>query len=128
MPTFGEYMYFDVKVGDSEVFNIPKRTCHQEKIMPDNGICEKLASKLESNIKEIIIAPEDIPNKELFERILNFSFDKSIEKFSISRSEYNDLDKICNYFNLNEFKEFVKGEFRRNDFYISDFFFRSQDL
>ena len=117
MPTFGEYMYFDVKLGDSEVFKIPKKACNQEKIMPDHGICEKLASiQLESNKNEINITPEDIPNKELFEKILHFSFDESNEKLTISRREYKDLDKICNYFNLDEFKEFVKGEFGRNDF------------
>ena len=120
MPTFGEYMYFDVKVGDSELFKIPKKTCNEEKIMPDHGICQKLASMLEQNQNEIIITRGDIPNEELFGKILQFSFTKSNKIFTISRHEYKDLDTICTYFNLDEFKEFVKGEFRRKGFFHFD--------
>ena len=117
MPIFGECMHFHVKLGDSELFEIPKITCHKEKIMPDHGICEKLASMLDQNQNEIMITPEDISSEELFKKILHFSFNKSNEKFTISRREYKDLDKVCTYFNLDEFKEFVKGEFGRKDFF-----------
>ena len=110
----GEYMYFDVKLGDSEVFQIPKMTCHKEQFMIDHGICKKLASQLESNQKEINISLDDIPNEKLFEKILDFSFTKS-NQITIARCEYKDLNKMCTYFNLDEFKEFVKGEFRRKD-------------
>ena len=107
--------YFDVKIGDSDTFQIPKVPFHKDEIMPDHGICEKLASQFDSSQKEITIALEDIPNEKLFERLLNFSF-KSSNPITISRSECRDLEKICNYFKLVNFIDFVKTVLQRKEF------------
>ena len=104
--------YFDVKVGDSDNIGIPKIPFHKEKMMPDHSICRKLATKNVSNKEEIKISPDNIPNIKLFENLLKFSFTKSIELI-FSRCEYKDLEKICTYFNLRRFMEFVKAELRR---------------
>ena len=66
--------YFDVKIGDSDTFQIPKVPFHKDEIMPDHGICEKLASQFDSNQNEITISLDDIPNEKLFEKLLDFSF------------------------------------------------------
>ena len=54
--------YFDVKIGDSDTFQIPKVPFHKDEIMPDHGICEKLASQFDSNQNEITISLDDIVN------------------------------------------------------------------
>lgn len=107
--------FFNVKIGDSDTFQIPKVPFHKDEIMPDHGICEKLASQFDSSQKEIIIALEDIPNEKLFEKLLNFSF-KSLNTITISRSECRDLEKICNYFKLVNFNDFVKTVLQRKEF------------
>ena len=107
--------FFNVKIGDSDTFHIPKVPFHKDEIMPDHGICEKLASQFDSSQKEITIALEDIPNEKLFEKLLNFSF-KSSNTITISRSECRDLEKICNYFKLVNFIDFVKTVLQRKEF------------
>ena len=107
---------WDVKIGDSKSFRIPKTPFHQEKMMLDHRICETLASKLESNNSKIFINSDNISNENLFEKIFNFSY-TNLSEITVSRSEYNHLDKICVYFNLDSFKKFVKTEFQRKDFF-----------
>ena len=107
--------FFNVKIGDSETYQIPKVPFHKDEIMPDHGICEKLASHFDSSQKEITISLEDIPNEKLFEKLLNFSF-KSLNTIKISRSECRDLEKICNYFKLVNFIDFVKTVLQRKEF------------
>ena len=112
---FGEY--FDVKIGDSDTFQIPKVPFHKGEIMPDHGICKKLASQFDSNQEEITILIDDIPNEKLFEKLLEFSFStKSTNTMTISRSECRDLEKICNYFKLDKFIDFVKTVLQRKEF------------
>ena len=112
---FGEY--FDVKIGDSDTFQIPKVPFHKGEIMPDHGICKKLASQFDLNQEEITILIDDIPNEKLFEKLLEFSFStKSTNTMTISRSECRDLEKICNYFKLDKFIDFVKTVLQRKDF------------
>ena len=109
--------YFDVKIGDSDTFQIPKVPFHKDEIMPDHGICEKLASQFDSNQNEITISLDDIPNEKLFEKLLYFSFStKSSNTIKISRSECRDLEKICNYFKLDNFIVFVKSVLQRKEF------------
>ena len=109
--------YFDVKIGDSDTFQIPKVPFHKDEIMPDHGICEKLASQFDSNQNEITISLDDIPNEKLFEKLLYFSFStKSSNTIKISRSECRDLEKICNYFKLDNFIGFVKSVLQRKEF------------
>ena len=109
--------YFDVKIGDSDTFQIPKVPFHKDEIMPDHGICEKLASQFDTSQKEITISLEDIPNEELFEKLLDFSFSiESPNVITISRSECRDLEKICNYFKLVNFIDFVKTVLQRKEF------------
>ena len=107
--------YFDVKIGDSDTFQIPKVPFHKDEIMPDHGICEKLASQFDSNQNEITISLDDIPNETLFEKLLKFSFQSS-NTIKFSRSECRDLEKICNYFELDNFIGFVKSVLQRIDF------------
>lgn len=107
--------YFDVKLGDSDIIRIPKVAFHKEKMMPDHGICQKLAVQFNPNEKEINISSDSIPNEKLFENLLVFSFTNSSE-LTFSRNEYKDLEKICFYFNLHQFIQFVKEELRRIDF------------
>ena len=108
--------FFNVKIGDSDTFQIPKVPFHKDEIMPDHGICEKLASQFDSSQKEITIALEDIPNEKLFEKLLDFSFTESSNAITISRSECRDLEKICNYFKLVNFIDFVKMVLQRKEF------------
>ena len=110
----GEYYYVNIEES-IEPFQIPKTPFHRQKLMPDHRICEKLASKLESANNRIQIKLNNIPNANLFQKILNFSFTSSSE-ITVSRSEYNDLDIICNFFNLENFRMFSKEEFLRMDF------------
>ena len=107
--------YYHVSIEESESFQIPKTPFHRQKLMPDHRICEKLASKLGSANNRIQIKLNNIPNANLFRNILNFSFTNSNE-ITVSRSEYNDLDKICDFFNLDNFRMFSKKEFLRMDF------------
>merc|ERR1712131_503457 len=90
--------FFNLKVEDSDTFQIPKVPFHKDEIMPDHGICEKLASHFDSSQKEITISLEDIPNEKLFEKLLDFSFTEPSNAITISRRECRDLEKICNYF------------------------------
>ena len=107
--------FFDVKIGDSDIIRIPKVEFHKEKMMTDHGICQKLASQFDPNQKEINISSENVPNEILFEHLLVFSFTNSSE-MTFSRNEYKDLEKICFYFKLHQFIQFVKEELRRIDF------------
>ena len=108
--------YFDVKIGDSDIICIPKVALHKERMMTDHGICQKLASQSNQNQKEINISSENVPNEILFENLLVFSFTNSSE-MTFSRNEYKDLEKICFYFKLHQFIQFVKEELRRIDFH-----------
>lgn len=105
--------YFEVKIGDSDTFQIPKVTFHKEEMMPDHGICEILASKFDSSQKEITFSLDDIPNVKLFEILLEFAFTKS-SNITISRSECQELDQICNFFKLNKFIDFMKRVLQRD--------------
>ena len=107
--------YFDVKIGDSDIIRIPRIAFHNERLMIDHEICQKLASQFNSNQDEINISSENVPNEILFENLLVFSFTNSSE-LTFSRNEYKDLEKICFYFKLHQFKQFVKEELRRIDF------------
>ena len=108
--------YFDVKIGDSDTFQIPKVPFHKDEIMPDHGICEKLASQFDSNQKEITISLDDVPNEKLFDKLLEFSFSIKSNTIKISRNECRYLEKICNYFKLVNFIDFVKTVLQRKEF------------
>ena len=113
--------YFDVKIGDSDIIRIPKVAFHKERLMTDHEICQKLASQFNPNQEEINIASENVPNEKLFENLLVFSFTNSSE-LTFSRNEYKDLEKICFYFKLHQFIQFVKEELRRIDFSCCNLF------
>ena len=107
--------YYDIKVGDSKKILIHKMPFHKQKLMPDHGICQKLATQFDPKKKEITISSNSIPNVKLFEDLLEFSFTE-LSELKIARNEYKDLEKICIYFNLKIFMQFAKKEFQRIDF------------
>ena len=113
MKFIGEY--YDIKVGDSEKIRIQKVPFHKQKLMPDHGICQKLATQFDPKKKEITIPSNSIPNVKLLKDLLEFSF-TALSELKIARYEYKDLEKICIYFNLKIFMQFARKEFQRIDF------------
>ena len=103
--------YYDIKVGDSKKILIHKMPFHKQKLMPDHGICQKLATQFDPKKKEITISTNSIPNVKLFEDLLEFSFTE-LSELKIARNEYKDLEKTCIYFNLKSLCSLRKRSFK----------------
>ena len=116
MRVFGEF--FDIRVGDSDIIRIPRVAFHREKIMPDHNICRKLASQIRSNQTIIQISLDNIPNIQILESLLQFSF-TNIPMLTFPRCEFRNLERTCRYFNLRHFMHFVNHELRRIIFHLS---------
>ena len=109
--------YFDIRVGDSDIIRIPRVAFHTEEIMTDHNICRKLASQIHSNQTVLHISLDNIPNIQIFESLLQFSFTNT-PILTFPRCEFRSLERTCTYFNLRRFLHFVNQELRRIVFHL----------